>query len=208
MPAGSSYGGHNQDPRRRVERHKAEESITCDLGNVIDLSTAGLRVAGSGKPPLQTGQSGQIKLTIPEGVLAVHGRVVWSRRTGFRRFEMGIEFQNVKRSVTAALDSLARFGFLGFGDGSKASTGSGGTSSNKPQVQVTMDLPDYYAILGVDSEASDSDLREAFRAQARKWHPDVTDDPNGEERFIQLNEAYDFLKDPVRRRVYDVKRAS
>jgi DnaJ-class molecular chaperone len=61
-----------------------------------------------------------------------------------------------------------------------------------------------YDILGVDAEASDQDLKRAFRKKAVECHPDRNpDDPDATEKFQQLSEAYDILKDSEKRRVYD-----
>jgi hypothetical protein len=194
------------DPRRRGKRHVVD-SLTCDLGEVLDLSTVGMRVGISGKPPLQIGQSGKIRLRIPEGALAVTGRVVWMRRTGFRRYQMGVEFVNVKRSVSVALDLLGRFGFLGVGSGGDEPPPEHHPRKRKSKVMASIDLPDYYAILEVAAGASDDEIRNAFRLQARKWHPDVSKDKGSENQFIQIHEAYEVLRDPNRRKQYDLKRA-
>ena len=62
---------------------------------------------------------------------------------------------------------------------------------------------DYYAILGIERDASDGDIKRAFRAKARETHPDVNNEPDAEERFKELNEAYDVLSDPAKRDTYD-----
>lgn len=63
---------------------------------------------------------------------------------------------------------------------------------------------DYYAILGLPRDASPEDIKSAFRRLARKYHPDVNrDDPNAEERFKQIGEAYALLSDPSKRAHYD-----
>ena len=68
------------------------------------------------------------------------------------------------------------------------------------------DTPDWYAILGVDSSASDADLRSAYRRAALRWHPDKqrpSERPYAEEQFKLVAEAYSTLSDPDKRAAYD-----
>lgn len=62
---------------------------------------------------------------------------------------------------------------------------------------------DYYEILGVPRSASAEDLKSAFRRLARQYHPDVNKEPDAEERFKEINEAYAVLSDPEKRAAYD-----
>lgn len=63
---------------------------------------------------------------------------------------------------------------------------------------------DYYDILGVDSDASESEIKKAYREKAMEYHPDRNpDDPDAEQKFKQASEAYDVLSDPQQRRRYD-----
>ena len=64
--------------------------------------------------------------------------------------------------------------------------------------------PDYWQVLGLDPGADAAALKRAFRAQARRWHPDLNDnDPVAEERFKLVNEAYAVLSDPRRRQRWE-----
>src|SRR5215472_7238606 len=63
---------------------------------------------------------------------------------------------------------------------------------------------DYYEILGVPRSASDADIKKAFRKLAREYHPDVAKDKKkAEEKFKEINEAYEVLSDPAKRKKYD-----
>lgn len=66
-----------------------------------------------------------------------------------------------------------------------------------------MKYKDYYAILGVKRDASADDIKGAYRRLARKYHPDVSKEKDAEEKFKEMAEAYETLKDPEKRAAYD-----
>lgn len=66
-----------------------------------------------------------------------------------------------------------------------------------------MKYSDYYATLGVARDASDDDIKKAYRRLARQYHPDVSKDPEGERKFKEVAEAYATLRDPQKRAAYD-----
>jgi curved DNA-binding protein len=70
-----------------------------------------------------------------------------------------------------------------------------------------MEFKDYYETLGVKPDASDADIKSAYRRLARKYHPDVSKESGAEDKFKALNEAYEALKEPERRKSYDQIRA-
>ncbi|MEM6280153.1 MAG: J domain-containing protein [Verrucomicrobiota bacterium] len=69
---------------------------------------------------------------------------------------------------------------------------------------MSVQYRDYYEILGVDKSASQEEIKRSFKKLARKYHPDVAKDlPNAEDKFKEVNEAYEVLSDPDKRKKYD-----
>src|SRR5438874_5622499 len=69
---------------------------------------------------------------------------------------------------------------------------------------MAVEFKDYYQSLGVERTASEEEIRKAFRKLARQYHPDVAKDKkNAESKFKEINEAYEVLSDPDKRKRYD-----
>ena len=68
---------------------------------------------------------------------------------------------------------------------------------------MSVQYRDYYKVLGVERNASATEIKKAFHKLARKWHPDVNKAANASDKFKELNEAYEVLKDPEKRKLYD-----
>lgn len=63
---------------------------------------------------------------------------------------------------------------------------------------------DYYEVLGVDRTSSTEQIKKAYRKLAMKYHPDVNKEPGAEDRFKEINEAYEVLSDETKRKNYDM----
>jgi len=68
---------------------------------------------------------------------------------------------------------------------------------------MRMKYKDYYEVLGVEREADPADIKRAYKRLARKYHPDVSTEQDAEERFKEVGEAYDVLRDKDKRATYD-----
>ena len=66
-----------------------------------------------------------------------------------------------------------------------------------------MEFKDYYKILELKRNATQDEVKRAYRKQARKFHPDVSKEPDAENHFKEVGEAYEVLKDPEKRVAYD-----
>ena len=71
------------------------------------------------------------------------------------------------------------------------------------EVHGRVEYKDYYKVMGVERDASQEEIKRAYRKLARKYHPDVSKEPDAETRFQEVQEAYAVLKDPEKRTAYD-----
>ena len=68
---------------------------------------------------------------------------------------------------------------------------------------MAVEFKDYYAILGVKRDATLDEIRKAYRKLAKEFHPDINKSPGAEDKYKEINEAYEVLKDPAKREKYD-----
>lgn len=66
-------------------------------------------------------------------------------------------------------------------------------------------MKDYYKLMGLETNATEADIKKAYRKLALKLHPDSSEDKNSHKEFSELQEAYKILSNPVKRREYDRK---
>ncbi|MDP9084144.1 MAG: DnaJ domain-containing protein, partial [Pseudomonadota bacterium] len=66
-----------------------------------------------------------------------------------------------------------------------------------------MEFKDYYKVMGVARDATEAQIKQAYRKLARKYHPDVSKEKHAEARFKEVGEAYEVLKTPEKRAAYD-----
>src|SRR5271166_2690717 len=66
-----------------------------------------------------------------------------------------------------------------------------------------MDFKDYYKVMGVPRDATEAQIKQAYRKLARKYHPDVSEEKDAEAHFKEVGEAYEVLKSPEKRAAYD-----
>ena len=78
-----------------------------------------------------------------------------------------------------------------------------GAGRAPPLRESGLDFKDYYAALGVAKDATADDIKKSFRKLARKYHPDVSKEPDADARMKEINEAYTVLSDPEKRAAYD-----
>ena len=203
-----SKSGKSRKPgieRRRSER-LATNTLSCKFGEVVDISISGMKIRCDKKPPIKVGQYLEAKLESNSHRLPVSGQVVWIRRKGFRGYEVGIKFVNIKKSLQAAIESLGKFGFIDLEAAASAKEKKYGPTKTTKKITATINLPNYYSILEVNCDASSGDIRNAFRALARRYHPDVSKRKDDAQKFLEITQAYNVLRNTSSRKSYDLRR--
>lgn len=193
---------------RRAERYTTP-TVKCQLGSVVDMSATGMRLTCDKKPPVVVGQVYTTRISFDDGAMPLKVQVRWLKRRGLKTYELGLAFVGLKPGADLVLDAVAKFGMASAarkaGDahtGNRSGKRHASSSRSHAGPRVDSDLPDYYGELGLDSSATDAQIKTAYRKLAVVCHPDRCDAPDAMERFERLHEAYQVLADPKRRKSY------
>lgn len=184
--------GKRASDRRRQRRIDSDtRQLTCALGSVTDLSLAGMRVCATQKPPLKVGQKLEFAVQTDHHYLVVQGRIIWRRRQGVDRHDFGVQFLHVDPKVALQLVTLACYGRLP------------GDPPHPEADQADGEVPDLYVILGLARTATSDQIRAAYHALARRFHPDANREEGADSRFMLIAEAYKVLRQNESRAAYD-----
>jgi hypothetical protein len=203
---------------RKAERFRTD-GFSCPMGDVVDLSSSGMRVRSEQKPLLKKGDAHQFHVRTCGKQFVVNGRVAWVRRKGLLSgpYELGIEFVGVTADAARAIAKLAKFGYVAPGADSQpkkrdAAPGEGSspggasaheTKGRSDTIQASVQMIDLYAVLEVEPEADIEEIKASYRRLARERHPDVCTSADATEAFALLHKAYAVLRDPEMRQRYD-----
>lgn len=193
------------------------------MGEVVDVSVHGFRLADSSKPKLKVGETHTVTLRAGGQQVRVAARVQWLRRASLwpARYEFGFLIVDSRPGVGEAVQQLGQFGCIGQSTvagepkndapqqkakpNQEAGTEPAGTAK-RPADFVSVELEDLYALLGVEPDATDDAIRDAYRKRAKACHPDTAQDGGSTQQFELLTSAYSILRDPRRRKWYDEMR--
>lgn len=199
--------------RRRHERYKPEEGVECPLGQLLDLSVGGLRAKSETRPLVREGQRFMLTIDAQGQSIKTPAQAVRVARYGLKHFETSVRFDHPNQGVRDALDSLAKFGFVGtpppLSSGGQTSSGGGTNKTRSSQSgkakspKVSIDVPDPYRTLGISRGADAEAIHQGFRERARRFHPDVNSGPDAAVMFKRVNDAYKLLSNPEWRKTYD-----
>ncbi|QDU33592.1 Chaperone protein DnaJ [Poriferisphaera corsica] len=184
----------NQSPYRRSSTRYSIKSLHCELGQIIDISTDGMRVESKGKLcPIIEQQTGILTLSHQATELRLESQARWIKRRGLFKHEVGLMFMNHTTQQKQNLDHLARFGF----------TPQSSTTpyiSPKP-IHASFEFPNYYRILDLSKNANTAQIQRAYD-KLIQIYASQTSNPDTESKLKKIHEAYKLLIDDQLRAVY------
>ena len=170
--------------------------VSCAMGPIVDISRSGVSVRVQRLLGVAVGAEMEIELCAPTDCMTVRARVVRVRPTGGGRYEIAMEFVGMTEEDRTAVQNLARHG-------KRRASGVFISEEKREKLIEALRMPDYYQMLGVSPRASVEEINKAYRALARKYHPDVCREPGAQERFCLINDAHDTLGEAEKRAAYD-----
>lgn len=230
MPWNWVSGQKQPHKHRTAERHEAATLSVPQLGQLVDISSTGMRLKCAKKPNFDVKQILPIQICNDGQCVKVSAQVVWIRKTSFTGNEthVGFRFVDVRPGVQKALDQFAEFGCItNTGSGvnffanpstvaethknatqattSKSAAGQSQSTKNTsaPPSGISVGVEDIYQHLGLTIDATDDEIRKAYHVMAMKYHPDQSKEDGAEEMFRVIAKTYLVLKDPDKRAKYD-----
>ncbi len=180
--------------RRSAPRYRTA-GLTCEFGEVLDLSTSGMRLRCDAGRACQTGEL--VTLTLQpgdgSGTLRITGHAVWVKRSGLRQREIGVSFLNLRPSIAASLKTLAATGSLHNAPQVDDATAQGTDWQADFAPEPTAE-EEHREALGVSAQATLPEIQAAYRQLARRYHPDQSGDAGTQAEFIRITRAYEALK--------------
>jgi DnaJ domain/PilZ domain len=193
--------------RRSAPRYRTD-GLACELGEILDLSTSGMRLRCDAGRACQTGEL--VTLTLQpgdgSGTLRITGHAVWVKRCGLRQREIGVSFVNVRPSVAASLETLTTTGSLRDAPQVDDATAQG-TDWQADFAPEPTAAEEHREALGVSAQATLPEIQSAYRQLARRYHPDQSGDAGTEADFIRITRAYEALKTALDSRATQQRRA-
>lgn len=226
-PRSQNSGGTSRGFKFPREHERvSSQGVSCHLGHVLDISGGGMRIRTERAPGISKGDQCSFGVRSSRHQVSVRGQIVWTRRAGWKCYEIGVRWLDASPVHVQLLLQLARYGFVnieetkgdpvppaggtngakasgGFSAGSSTASGAAGPAHQNDAIPETF-VEDLYAVLAVPRTSKPEEIQVAFRALARQLHPDVNKDTHAQERFTRVNKAYSVLRDADTRRRYDI----
>lgn len=191
------------DPRREFERLE-DTGITCDLGQVINLSGGGICIGAKWKLPVNIGERYNLTLKMGDKTQQMVAQAIWSRKAGLVMHHTGFDFPELddeqKQAFQASLD---------------AETSGGPEGAAQTSIIAEFELPNYFEVLGLSHEADGAAIASAYESLTQEANamPGVTTQQAKikQDRLKRLKQAHNVLcNEPQRqavRRVIEQKLA-
>ncbi len=199
-PIKPGKGGKGSAAPRRHKRHMGKGKARCALGEVLDISAGGMRIACPGKPPLKEGAAATVSIITSAGDESLNVRCCWVKRAGlFGKWQIGLKFIGITEGQAERLGVIAEYGFI---PEHKQPKKPEAMSQDKPEAgddspvgaHVDLDLHPYFQTLGLEPDVQPAQIRDAYRRLVRTCHPDVSDTAESREMFMKIQQAYDILR--------------